>query len=90
MKGERKIIDGLEHWIQNEENGVCFIPLNLCKKTIKLLKEHKTGTWRRYEGVLTCSECNTGFYDEIMGYCGDKLPRFCPWCGADMRDKAVK
>lgn len=41
MKDEKKIIDGLKHWIQNEENGVCFIPLNLCKKTIELLKEQQ-------------------------------------------------
>ena len=24
-----------------EENGVCFIPLNLCKKTVELLKEQR-------------------------------------------------
>ena len=49
MKDERKIIDGLEHWIQNEENGVCFIPLNLCKKTIELLKEQPD--------IIRCKAC---------------------------------
>ena len=34
-----KTIDGFAYWIENEENGVCYIPLNLCKKIMKLLKE---------------------------------------------------
>ena len=43
------------------------------------------GRWRHYEGTLTCSECGTMFYDDIMEYCGDTVPRYCPECGADMR-----
>ena len=43
------------------------------------------GKWRHYEGTLTCSECGTMFYDDIMEYCGDAVPRHCPECGADMR-----
>jgi len=43
--------------------------------------------WRHYEGQLTCSECGAVFYDDIMEYCGDDVPKFCPDCGADMRKK---
>ena len=45
----------------------------------------KRGKWRHYEGVLTCSECASEFYDTIMEFCGDDVPHFCPDCGADMR-----
>ena len=36
-----KIIDGFAYWIENEENGVCYIPLNLCEKIMELLKEQE-------------------------------------------------
>lgn len=45
----------------------------------------RRGRWRYYEGMLTCSECGMEFYDDIMEYCGDHVPKFCPECGADMR-----
>ena len=45
----------------------------------------RRGRWRHYEGMLTCSECGMEFYDDIMEYCGDHVPKFCPDCGADMR-----
>ena len=44
----------------------------------------KRGSWRHYEGMLTCSECGTKFYDNIMEYCDDDVPKFCPDCGANM------
>lgn len=47
--------------------------------------ERKKGTWRHYEGMLTCSVCGAEFYDEIMEYVGGDVPRFCPDCGADLR-----
>ena len=47
--------------------------------------ERQTGEWRHYENMLTCSQCKAEFYDEIMYYCGDDVPRFCPNCGAEMR-----
>lgn len=47
--------------------------------------ERKKGTWRHYEGTLTCSVCGAEFYDEIMEYFGGDVPRFCPDCGADLR-----
>lgn len=43
------------------------------------------GEWFHYEGTLTCSNCHSEFDDSIMEYLGDDVPRFCPWCGADMR-----
>ncbi len=61
----------------------------LCDKLIYLpsadVVERKRGKWRHYEGMLFCSECKTEFYDDIMEYCGDSVPTFCPNCGADMR-----
>ena len=45
----------------------------------------RRGRWRYYEGMLTCSECGMEFYDDIMEYCGDHVPKFCPECGANMR-----
>lgn len=47
--------------------------------------EPKKGKWFHYEGGLTCSVCNIEFYDDIMEYTGDNVPKFCPNCGADMR-----
>lgn len=44
------------------------------------------GRWRHYEGMLICSECGGEFYDDIMEWCGDHVPKFCPECGADMRE----
>ena len=45
----------------------------------------KHGKWRRYESMLECMNCGAEFYDDIMEYLGDKVPKFCPECGADMR-----
>lgn len=45
----------------------------------------KKGHWRNYEGTLTCSICETEIDNGIMEYCGDDVPMFCPYCGADMR-----
>ena len=39
MTDSDKTIDGFAYWIDNEENGVCYIPLNLCEKIMELLKE---------------------------------------------------
>ena len=44
----------------------------------------KLGSWRHYEGELTCSECAVTIYDDIMSLLGDDVPRFCPNCGARM------
>ena len=46
--------------------------------------ERKTGSWRHYEGKLTCSECAVTIYDDIIGLLEDDVPRFCPNCGAQM------
>ena len=45
----------------------------------------KIGTWRHYEGTLTCSECTASFDDSSMDFCGDDVPHFCPDCGAEMK-----
>ena len=46
--------------------------------------ERPNGTWRHYEGEITCSECGSIFYDEIMDLCDSDVPKFCPNCGAVM------
>ena len=43
--------------------------------------QQKIGRWRHYEGMLICSECGAEFYDDIMEYCGDDVPKCCPNCG---------
>lgn len=43
------------------------------------------GHWRHYEGMLTCSNCNAEFYDDICDFTGDDFMKFCPDCGCDMR-----
>lgn len=48
----------------------------------------KRGQWRHYEGFLTCSECRTEYDDDIMTHCCDDVPKFCPNCGADMREES--
>ena len=45
----------------------------------------KKGKWRVYEGEMTCSCCETTFYTDLCQYIDGNVPRFCPWCGADMR-----
>lgn len=52
-----KTIDGFAYWIENEENGVCYIPLNLCEKIMKLLKEQQE--------VVRCKDCK--YYDYFNG-----------------------
>lgn len=43
--------------------------------------------WFHYEKTLTCLNCHSEFDDGIMDYLGDDVPKFCPWCGADCRNK---
>lgn len=50
--------------------------------------KHRNGQWEHYEGMLTCSQCGTQYYDDIMEYCGDDVPRYCPNCGANMAHPA--
>lgn len=51
----------------------------------ELLKwKRPNGTWRHYEGEITCSECGSIFFDEIMDLCDSDVPKFCPNCGAVM------
>lgn len=62
-----KTIDGFAYWIENEENGVCYIPLNLCEKIMKLLKEQKA--------MVKPTKCPCG---ELFDA---KDSSFCPRCG---------
>lgn len=49
--------------------------------------KQRTGHWRHYEGMLICSECGAEFYDDIMEYCGDDVPKCCPNCGVKMESE---
>lgn len=44
----------------------------------------KSYTWRHYEGMIYCGKCGAEFYDNIIEYCGDDYPKYCPECGARM------
>ena len=55
MTDSDKTIDGFAYWIENEENGVCYIPLNLCEKIMKLLKEQPE--------IVECKDCS--YYDMV-------------------------
>ena len=66
-----------------EKSKTDFIAL--CADESNSENPKKRGTWRHYEGMLYCSECGAEFYDEIMEYTGDEVPKHCPDCGADMR-----
>lgn len=51
---------------------------------------NKTGHWRHYENMLYCSECGEAYYDDIMEYCGDDVPKYCPMCGSRMMQEGEK
>ena len=71
---------------KSDEEGIWIIRRDAWARIDSLPSaEPKTGKWRHYEGMLTCSECASEFYDTIMEFCGDDVPHFCPDCGADMR-----
>ena len=61
---------------------------DICPEFARIPSAQKKGYWRNYEGTLTCSVCETEFDNGIMEYCGDDVPMFCPYCGADMRGEA--
>lgn len=78
-----EIINDIRDCISVE--GYCAI-LERLKKLPSVTPKQvpKTGHWRHYEGMLICSECGTEFYDDIMEYCGDDVPKCCPDCGIRM------
>lgn len=76
--------------LQSAKNDPCIVDamIDWSIRTVKsqpsVTPQPNTGEWRHYERTITCSECDTEFYDDIMEYCGDDVPRFCPHCGARM------
>lgn len=49
-------------------------------------EERKHGHWIRHDDVIACSECVFDMcFDENLGELN-----YCPYCGAEMRDKIVK
>ena len=87
---KQRAIDALNDLIAGvTENGYEWIYKDDALEAVNELPsaQPKRGKWRNYEGVLTCSECASEFYNTIMEFCGDDVPHFCPDCGADMRTK---
>ena len=81
MADSDKTIAGFAFWIENEENGVCYIPLNLCKKIMKLLKEQEPKTVLHREDGEYCPRCST-ITTRAIGV--QKLhlgTSYCPYCG---------
>ena len=75
----------IERWLQPHSANETPKLLDEAADVIEeLSKERKLGSWRHYEGNLTCSECAVTIYDDIMSLLGDDVPRFCPNCGAKM------
>ena len=81
-------IDRTKDRVENSQQrlGIMAVGLNICGLP-SVDPEQKTGTWRHYGHMLTCSECGTEYCDEIMEHCGDDVPHFCPNCGAEMIGK---
>ena len=48
----------------------------LIDRFMKAQPARKKGKWFHYEGMYSCSECHSQFYN---------MSAFCPNCGADMR-----
>ena len=95
----RELIIECQKWIDdakahNNEKMLTFaqqamLTILECNMRLKRMPtidpEPKKGKWRHFEGNLECDQCGSIFYDEIMDLCADRVPRFCPDCGADMR-----
>ena len=81
----QKQIEGCEMWARHsgvEPHGKIYEEHKLILELLE--QEPKPGHWRHYEGMLICSECGTEFYEDIMEYCGDDVPKCCPHCGCRM------
>ena len=79
-----KLIEHLDVDFANSFDPHTLTEIYRCVKEMPSV-ENECGTWRHYEGMLYCSKCGAEFYDEIMEYTGDEVPKHCPDCGADMR-----
>ena len=81
MNDSDRTIDGFAFWIENEENGVCYIPLNLCKKIMKLLKEQEAVPVIQREVmhmlVWCCGSCGVPIKsgEKFCWNCGKKVKR---------------
>lgn len=74
------------HLPKDEKSGYKMFPdyMTVWKYLHQLPSAERHGRWRNYEGMLTCSVCGMEFYNDIMDYTGDEVPRYCPNCGASM------
>ena len=73
------------HLVQYHDNNYC----DRCGRLIDeapTVEERKQGHWIRHDDVIACSECVFDMcFDENLGELN-----YCPYCGAEMRDKIVK
>ena len=72
MADREKTIDGFAYWIDNEENGVCHIPLNLCKKVLELLKEQCAEKPKSEHHLFICPICKNALF---------RGQKYCHECG---------
>lgn len=70
-------VDGVQSYIAPPEDR---------RQTWCPLEEQKRGYWWHYEEFLICSACGTRFDDGIMVYIEKRVPKFCPNCGARMKE----
>ena len=81
----RQAVNNLQKYRYNcGDTSITCISLKSVNDLPSVKSQEETGYWRHYEGMLTCSECGAEFYDDIMEYCGDDVPKCCPDCGAKM------
>ena len=79
------VFGSLNRWREKNEQYI------ECEEAIKKLPsvKRKKGKWivPQHDLVIsgTCSCCETTFYTDMCEYIDGNVPKFCPWCGADMR-----
>ena len=68
---------------KNDISYNAFVNLVKRQETVDVIPV-KHGKWFHYEGTIICSECKAAYYDDILEYTGDDVPRYCLNCGARM------
>ena len=63
---------------QPEQHAIQFDSVRISETGVTFAKrpERQKGEWRHYEGMYSCNQCGSAFYD---------MSPFCSNCGADMR-----
>ena len=84
----RQAVDEIKELMTDINGDVIYaVRMSDIRQLPSVKPQEKTGHWQHYEGMLICSECGAEFYDDIMEYCGDDVPKCCPDCGCRMVDE---